>query len=231
MQVLVLQNHGIGPSGLVGQRLTRHNVGQVTVHAWDGQEVPDEVGSYAGMVVLGGAQFAGDFETWPYLGDEAALIRRFAEADRPVLGVCLGAQLVARAHGATVRKHHQLEIGYSPLELTADAATDPLFRDLQPLPQMQWHYDTFDVPNTGVLLAKNDLCTNQAIRVGRAHYGVQFHCEADPTIIRGWISDDPGKLERDHPGAIEAIGQGIEDHADDAPRFGSQLIDRWIDLL
>ncbi|MEM7445381.1 MAG: type 1 glutamine amidotransferase [Pseudomonadota bacterium] len=231
MRVLVLQNHEFGPVGLIGERLTLHGLEQVTVHAWQDESVPDEVGSYAGMVVLGGAQSAFDFETWPYLADEAALIRRFAEADRPVLGICLGAQLVARAHGAEVRRHRALEIGYSPIQMTEAAVNDPVFKGAEPSPQMQWHYDTFDLPDGAVLLATNDFCRNQAIRVGRAHYGLQFHSEADPAIIASWLAEGTKEAERAQPGCVDEIHKGMAAHADRAPVFASQLIDAWIGLL
>ena len=231
MRILILQNDAHAPAGLVGEQLAVDGADTVVVRADDGERVPTEVGDYDGLLVLGGVQSATDFETWPFLAEEAALMRRFAEADRPTLGICLGAQIMARAHGAAVRKLGDIEIGFSPLRTTKDAADDPLFGGGDPVPQMQWHVDTFDLPQTAVLLSTNDVCRNQAMRIGRAQYGIQFHFEATRRIVGDWIAHYGAELDNERPGAVARLRSELDRFSGRAAVYGRQLVDRWVGLI
>jgi len=231
MRILILQNDAFAPAGLVGDRLVADGADTVVLRADDGDRVPNDLGDYDALVVLGGVQSAADFETWPYLAEEAALMRQFAEADRPTLGICLGAQIMARAHGAAVRKLDEMEIGFSPLSATKQAADDPLFRGGDPLPQMQWHADTFDLPDTAVLLSTNEICRNQAMRIGRAQYAVQFHFEVTREIVEDWIAHSGIKLEYKNPGLIARLRSELDQFSDRAAVYGRQLVDRWVSLI
>ncbi|MEM8587810.1 MAG: type 1 glutamine amidotransferase [Pseudomonadota bacterium] len=231
MRILILQNDAFAPAGLVGDRLVADGADTVVLRADDGDRVPNDVGDYDALVALGGVQSAADFETWPYLAEEAALMRQFAEADRPTLGICLGAQIMARAHGAAVRKLDEMEIGFSPLSTTKQAADDPLFGGGDPWPQMQWHGDTFDLPETAVLLSTNEICRNQAMRIGRAQYAVQFHFEVTREIVVDWIAHSGIKLEYENPGLIARLRSELDQFSDRAAVYGRQLVDRWVSLI
>jgi len=231
MRVLVLQNDGMAPAGLIEQRLVQDGVKIVTVRANEGDPIPTNVGDYDGLVVLGGTQTAVDFAGWPYLADEVALIQRFAEADRPTLGICLGSQLLALAHGAGVRPLGQLEIGFSTLRATPAANDDALFHGGEMVPQMQWHNDTFDLPAGAVLLGTGDICRNQAVRIGRCHYAVQFHFEVTKPIVDDWIAHFAIKLDQGSPGLVARLRQELADNEEGAAVYGRLLVDRWVELI
>jgi GMP synthase-like glutamine amidotransferase len=127
----------------------------------------------------------------PYLRCEMDLIARALDRGTPVLGICLGAQLIAKACGAAVRRNPQNEIGWFDIHLTDAAAADPLFRRCNRAETVfHWHGETFDLPPGATLLATSDRCRNQAFRLGRATYGLQFHLEATPEMIADWCTQD-----------------------------------------
>lgn len=231
MRVLILQNDAMAPAGLIERQLIVDGADIVTVRASDGETVPKAVDNFDGLVVLGGTQSVADFTDWPYLADEVALMRRFAEADRPALGICLGAQLMARAHGAPIRPMKRLEIGFSDLTATPAADDDPLFGGGDPVPQMQWHNDTFDLPDGAILLGTGEICRNQVIRIGRCQYGVQFHFEVTREIVDDWIAHFAFKLDRDMPGLVARLRQELAQKLDDAAVYGRLLVDRWVALM
>ena len=108
--------------------------------------------------------------------------------DLPVLGICLGSQLLAKTLGARVYPNHVKEIGWYPVELTPAAADDPLFAQSGTRTMFQWHGDTFDLPSGAVHLARSPACENQAFRYGRRAYGLQFHIEMTAAMIDDWLS-------------------------------------------
>jgi GMP synthase (glutamine-hydrolysing) len=161
---------------------------------------------YHGLVVLGGPMNVDEVDRHPHLVTEIDVIRAALGLERPVLGVCLGAQLLAAALGADVRPNAVAEIGWYPLELTAEAAGDPVFSQLADRqPVFQWHAYTFDVPPGAVHLASTASCPNQAFRHGHNAYGLQFHLEADHRLIHRWINDSQTRLELMRLGGVERV--------------------------
>lgn len=154
----------------------------------EGTAVPD-VRDAAGLIFMGGPMSVND--GLPYLEQEITIIREAVGRGQPVLGVCLGAQLLARALGARVYRNPVKEIGWYEIETTAAAAGDPLFGGL-PRRQVvfQWHGETFDLPAGAELLAKSEACRHQAFRVGRGAYGLQFHAEVTAAMIVDWCCQD-----------------------------------------
>jgi GMP synthase (glutamine-hydrolysing) len=148
-----------------------------------------DVQRYHGLVVLGGPMGVNDADRYPHLRDEMAAIRLAIEAGLPVLGICLGAQLIAGALGAAIRKNDVREIGWTPIRPTEAGRHDPLFRHFRREEQIfQWHGDTFALPDGAELLAENDACAHQAFRYGAGVYGLQFHLEVDEALIRRWLA-------------------------------------------
>jgi GMP synthase-like glutamine amidotransferase len=146
---------------------------------------PAEVGAMAGLVVMGGPM--GVHDDLPWLADERALLAAAVEADVPVLGVCLGAQQLAAALGADVKPGPEPECGVGEVHLTTDAIGDPLLGPVPtPLPCVHWHSDTFALPDGAVHLARSDAYENQAFRVGRRAYGLQFHVEVTASLVAHW---------------------------------------------
>jgi GMP synthase (glutamine-hydrolysing) len=138
------------------------------------------------LLVMGGPIGAYDEALYPFLSDEIAAVAARAAAGRPVLGVCLGAQLIARALGARVYPGPAKEIGWSALSLTEAGRAGPLAA-LESAPVLHWHGDTFDLPPGAERLASTPLCLNQAFAVGSSVLALQFHPEVDPQGFERWL--------------------------------------------
>jgi GMP synthase (glutamine-hydrolysing) len=157
----------------------------VRVDRGDSIPPPSAVADMAGLVVMGGPMGVHDDLAW--LAAERALLREAVEAARPVLGVCLGAQQLAAALGASVTQGPAPECGVGEVHLTTDAFGDPVFGAAPtPLPCVHWHGDTFSLPERAVRLAGNDAYENQAFRAGARAYGLQFHVEVTAGLVARW---------------------------------------------
>lgn len=163
-----------------------------TIELWKGEELPSDLDDIASVVVMGGPMNVYEEEKYPFLRAEDVFIRNVIEREIPFLGICLGAQLLAKACGAQIRKAHEREIGWRKVELTEQGFHDPLFQNVMGPVVFQWHEDTFDLPDEAVLLAKGEICRNQAFRTGRCAYGLQFHMEASANMVIDWIAGEEG---------------------------------------
>ncbi|MGB9456484.1 MAG: gamma-glutamyl-gamma-aminobutyrate hydrolase family protein [Bryobacteraceae bacterium] len=190
-----------------------------------GAAAPDPAG-YDGLIFMGGAMSVND--GLPYLEQEARWIAEAVEAGRPVLGVCLGAQLIAKALGARVYPNPVKEIGWFEIDLTAEGAADPLFAGAGPRETvLQWHGETFDLPAGARWLASSSACRHQAFRIGRGAYALQFHLEVTPEMIADWCAQDS------NCGDWRELRSPI-DEAYNAARLkglACQVFGRWCELL
>jgi GMP synthase (glutamine-hydrolysing) len=164
-----------------------------------------------------------DEDGLPFLARERELLREAVDEGVPVLGICLGGQLLARALGAEARVAERPEVGWLTVEATPEAAGDPLLAHLrEPVGVYQWHLDVFDLPEGAVRLARSEQCENQAFRYGERAWGLQFHPEVDLPLYLGWIKNwqgAPGRMGLD-PDALEAsIAAGSPDFTE--PLFGA----------
>ncbi|HEX9144737.1 MAG TPA: gamma-glutamyl-gamma-aminobutyrate hydrolase family protein [Candidatus Binatia bacterium] len=149
---------------------------------------PANLEGFAALIVLGGPMGVYEADKYSYLTAETELIETAVKNDLPLLGICLGSQLIANALGARVYPSGIKEIGWYDLTPTADAGNDPLLRHLNATEKVfQWHGDTFDLPNGAIHLASSPLCPNQAFRYGRNAYALQFHLEVDSKMIDTWL--------------------------------------------
>ncbi len=147
-----------------------------------------ETGDYAGLLVLGGPMSANDTAEHPFLSQTMALIRAFAAADRPVLGICLGAQIIARTFGGEVYRMDRLESGFYTMGVTPEGKRDPVFAALgADITSFQNHFEAVRNIRDAVPLATGGACPIQAFRIGRATYATQFHPEVTIDIVRDWI--------------------------------------------
>lgn len=151
-------------------------------------EAQPSLDGYGGVVILGGPMNVDDVANHPHLRTELRLIEDALRAGVPILGICLGAQLIARALGAVVRPNDEKEIGWFDVALTEEAAGDRLLSPFGATERVfQWHGDTFETPRGGVRLAHSETCANQAFRYGDNVYGLQFHLEVDERMIERWL--------------------------------------------
>lgn len=164
----------------------------IDVHRLDLNPTMPQADGLRGLIVMGGPMGVYERSKYPHLASEVTLIAEMVRRGRPVLGVCLGAQLLANALGANVYCGPSSEIGFGDVDLSTAAKQDPLFENLpDPLPVFHWHADTFDLPHGAHLLARNSHYEHQAFRLGSNAYGLQFHIEADLDTWKGWQSHLP----------------------------------------
>ena len=159
----------------------------------------------AGLISLGGAMSANDVDKFPFLLAELHWLREAVRRNLPTLGICLGAQLLAKALGAEVYRNPQPEIGWYEIELLTAAAEDHLFQDRAAKETVfHWHNDTFDLPAGAVRLAQSPACRQQAFRFGKSSYGLQFHVEMVPDLMELWLREHEAKSAACAPDKIDA---------------------------
>jgi GMP synthase-like glutamine amidotransferase len=230
MRILVVEQHDKPSLGVVGETLHDLGVEWQTVWGARGDPLPANHREHGGIIVLGGAMSALDDEICPYFPALTRLIHDFAEADRPVLGICLGAQLIARSFDADLHIGGDLEFGFHTVAPTPAAAEDPVLGHLDgPLRLFQWHTDHYALPPGAVRLATGETYDNQAYRVGRTVYGMQFHFEVTGTVVRNWIDATP-ELEERVPGYRDWLPGQFEAHEKASHIFCRNVTRRWIAL-
>lgn len=182
-----------------------------------------DISRYNGLIVLGGPMNCDQVDRHPHLDTEIEVIKEAIREGKPVLGVCLGAQLIARALGAKVRKNPVKEIGWYELNPTDDGRKDPVTGEFAETQQIfQWHGDTFDIPHGAVHLATSPDCRNQAFRFKHNVYGFQFHLEVDEPMILRWLHT--------RSMAAEATAAGGDDRIEEIRAETGRQIERSIEL-
>lgn len=155
---------------------------------------PQPPAAYDAVMVFGGAMHPDEDEQFGWLEREAEFLLEALAEDIPVVGVCLGAQMLARAAGAWVAPARSPEIGWLEVELTPEGRADPVLGVLPPRTEaFQWHRYTFGIPDGGTELARSALCT-QAFRLGRHAWGLQFHAEVTLPMVQSWVAEDSDEL-------------------------------------
>lgn len=230
-RVLFIQHGDVDRIGLLGTVLEERGIAIDTVHSWRGEPVPDDPRAWDGIAVGGGAMSAYQTEEFPFLNREKSLLQRAREYKMPVLGMCLGAQLMAAAFGGKVFQNQSLEIGFFEVRFTQAAEGDPLWEGrAQPFQPVHWHGDTFSLPPDAVLLASSELTPHQLFRLDEKLYGFQFHLEIDRPILAEMIADDEEGLRKhgvDPALLLEKSGQilpGVEVVA-------REVFTRWSEML
>ena len=156
---------------------------------------PDQASSYDAVMVFGGSQHPDQDDRFGWLGREEEFLREVLADGVPVIGVCLGAQMIARAAGASVGPASSPEIGWLDVSLTDDGAADPVLGVLPPRATVfQWHHYTFSLPPSGVALADSEVCLQGFRLDGQPAWAIQFHAEVTAAMVLGWIEEDLGEL-------------------------------------
>lgn len=188
-RILVLQHVAAEPLGTLDALIRKRGQRVRLVNFERDPAARPRLERYCGLIVLGGPMNVADRAQRAHLQVEIDLIAAAVAANKPVLGICLGAQLLAYALGAPVRKHVCSEIGWYDVDLTPHGVTDPVIAQLGPShPVFEWHGYTFDLPVGAMHLARSATCENQAFRFGKNAYGFQFHLEMDRTLIERWLA-------------------------------------------
>jgi GMP synthase (glutamine-hydrolysing) len=192
--------------------------------AW-GTPLPRPLDAYGAVFVFGGAMHADQDRHHPWLREENFFLERLLDLQRPTLGICLGAQLLAKAAHAAVHPAREFEIGWHPVELTEAAADDPLLGRLpQSFHAFQWHYYTHGVPAGAVELARSGICT-QAFRLGENAWGVQFHPEVTLEQVEGWVEE-----KESVPVDADALLAETRDRIGEWNALGRELCGAFVDV-
>lgn len=230
--IAIIQHAGNDGPGFFATWLQQHNL-PFTVHCMhDGHQLPASVQTLAGLCILGGPMSAND--ALPYFPDLFALVREAIARDVPVIGHCLGGQILARALGGTVQAADNVEIGWSTLE-AADPEARNWFGPATPLQLFQWHAESFSIPPGATPLLRGAHCTNQAYLVQGKHLGMQFHCEVDEPKVRDWLAEGTEEMQRHgaSPGVqrAEAILGTLAADIAHSQQIASHIYSRWAQAL
>jgi GMP synthase-like glutamine amidotransferase len=237
---LMIVPEATAPAGLIGETLigegalydTLLPVERHASHApFTYPGIPKTPGQYAGLLVLGGPMSANDIDEHPFLAETMSLIRALTAQDRPVLGICLGAQIIARTFGGEVYRMERLESCYHTMQVTPEGRNDPVFSVLgDEITSFQNHFEAVRNVQGAVPLATGGACPIQAFRIGRATYATQFHPEVTIDIVRDWIRKFGTAFTKDEPRLLTDLDRQF---AENFPRARAQcqaLVRGWLAL-
>ncbi len=229
-KVLFIQNGDTDGPGLFARILGELGVELDIVHAWNGGAIPPTLAGYAGAAIGGGGISVYEAGKYPWLNDCIGLVKSARAEGKPVLGMCLGAQLIAEALGGKVFANREKEIGFFDVTLAPAAASDPLWKGCPDVFRpVQWHGDTFALPPDATLLASSAITPNQLFRIGNL-YGFQFHLEIDMPTLKAMVIPDARDLAKF---GVDG-GEFIETGARELPRIeplAQTVFARWAGLL
>lgn len=229
-EVLLIQHQGGEGPGTIEEELlgAGHRVRRVRID--QGEKVPSDLSRVGGLVMLGGSMGLGDRGKMSHLQDEMARLKEFLAAEKPILGICLGAQLLAAAAGAEVRAG-QKEMGWFAVNKLPEACKDPVCRRLpENFPALLWHEDDFPLPKGAVHLLKTEKCGCAGFRIGKKAYGLVPHLEMTAARVDEMVAGSRKELVA---AGVEA-GQILEDtseHAEPAEELGRVMWRAWAGLL
>ena len=187
MNILIIKHVDIEGPGLIEYCLDQEKIPYQILNLNSNIHLP-KLDDFTHIIILGGPMNVYEEDRYPFLKDEDLFIKEAIQRGKSVLGICLGAQLIAKALGAKVFKASAKEIGWYDVSLTKIGSQDPLFSTLpKTFPVFQWHEDTFEIPKAGKLIATSNPIPHQGFRYGEKVYGLQFHLEVTEEMIQEWM--------------------------------------------
>ena len=230
--VLCVRNDRDDTLGITVPALGEHGVPVTRLDAFDAEVRWPELDEISGLVVFGGEMNVDDIDRFPYLLTQRQLVRRAIDAGLPVLGICLGAQMLARALDAQVYRAPVRELGFKPVRITDAGQTDQLLAAFHSGDRVfQWHEDTFDLPDGAELLAAGDDVQVQAFRMGRNAWGVQFHFEVDAEGVDAWLRVAEPSLERVWRRSAQEVREELRLYLDAQQQRSRQLFDAFARII
>lgn len=225
MRVLVIQHAPFEHLGRISSVLAARDVGVTSLELYRDTQTAYDLDAHAGLILMGGPMSAND--NLDYILKELRILEQALALGKPVLGICLGSQLIARAAGAKVYRNPVKEIGWAPVYCTGAARRDPLFAGCRSFELVfHWHGETFDLPRGAEWLAWSDACRHQAFRLGSA-YGIQFHLEVTPEMIADWVAQEAN--QSDVASLTGPFDPGV--NAARLAEISAAVFGRWCDLL
>ena len=209
--IKVLQHVHCEDLGIIAQILQSYGFEPQYVHSFAGESVPKTIEDAAGLIIMGGPMGVYDHARYPFLVDEIRLIEAALKAQKPVLGICLGGQLMAAALGAEVKRGAAKEIGWHKIELSEAGRGDWLWSGVESsFMGYHWHGDIFELPAGALSLAFSQHTCCQAFSYGRNAYGLLFHMEITKKIIRDMIVTFVDELRQENLDGQEILAQADE---------------------
>lgn len=224
-KIWVIQHHPVENLGTIAEALEGAALAWQYVRVFDGHPVPADMKGAGGLILMGGPQSVYDESDFPTLKAELHLIESALKEGRPILGVCLGSQILAAALGAKVYKGSRREIGWYPVRLSADAKEDRLLSGVpENFTAFHWHGDIFDTPKDTVALASSEISPVQAFRYGDKAYGFLCHFEVNEASVNAMVREftDASK----HASLREEILDGI-DNVEPLAEIAETVFSRW----
>lgn len=213
MKIIVIMHVESEGPGSLGAFLESAGAKIVAVRMYAGDHLPSDLSGFDAVVSMGGPMNVYEEDEHPFLKEETAFLKQAVEADLPALGICLGAQMIAKAAGARVTKSPNKEVGWSQVTLTDGGMADTAFKGLPAaFDVLQWHGDMFHIPTNGFLLASSKYCPHQAFRCRNA-LGLQFHLEVTEKILSDWFADSQEVKLYDVLNRYREIRESLEQNA------------------
>lgn len=234
-KILVFQHVAHKILGTLNPTLKSHGLNMRYVNY---ERTPDEhpsIQKYNGLIILGGHMGVYEADHYKHIKVEMMVIEEALKKNIPILGICLGAQLLAHVLGSEVRKNKEKEIGWYDINLTEEGIKDPLFSHFNSTEKIfQLHGDTFDIPKSAVHLASSKACHSQAFRYGEKAYGLQFHLEADAPMIERWLNNPRNQEEMfsTHDNfSMEKIKSETDNHINHSMDLSNHFFEKFISLF
>jgi len=228
MTVLIIQPMDMVPAGELLDRIQAGGKEVKICRIDQNEPLPGNLEAFGSLVILGGTMGANEGNDHPFIEKTISTVQKFHAAEKPVLGICLGAQIIAQAFGAAVGKMGETEFGVTPLAKTEEGGADPVFSGLpEHFSFMQFHEDSFTLPPDAIRLASGEYCVNQAYRIGTKTYGVQFHPEVNASIVERWFVEEKETIDYIKSNWSSTT---INKHLTQTKAWAHRIFDDWLAL-